>query len=86
MQHFHIIVGITKPLPQNSYGKQSTRETSQQVDEAPGTKWQIPENVLLVDFVKRRKIRKKWLGKYCVAIFYNIMSCMVFWLLNEWMV
>ena len=78
MQHFHIIVAIMNPFPQNPQGDKSTRETSQQVDEAPGTERRIPEDVLLVDFVKRRKIKKKWLKKYWVIIFYNIMSCMVF--------
>ena len=59
MQHFHIIAANPNPLPQNPCGEQSTRKTSQQVDEAPGTEQQIPEDVLLVDFVKRRKFRKK---------------------------
>ena len=86
MQHFHIIAANPNPLPQNPRGEQSVRKISQQVDEASGTKWQIPEDALLVDFVKRRKNRKKWLKKYCVIIFYNIMACMVFCLLNEWMV
>ena len=69
---------------QDPRGEQSTREASEQVDEAPGTERQIPKDALLVDFVKRRKIRKKWLKKYCVIIFDNIMSCMVFSAI-EWM-
>ena len=59
MQHFHIITAILNPLPKNPRGEQSTRDTSQQVDEAPVTKQQIPEVALLVHFVKRRKIKKK---------------------------
>ena len=59
MQHFHIIATNPNPLPQNLHGKQSTRKTSHQVDEALGTKRKIPEDALRVDFVKRRKIRKK---------------------------
>ena len=48
MQHFHIIASILNPLPQDPRGEQSIGETSEQVDEAPGTKWQIPEDALLV--------------------------------------
>ena len=59
MQHFHIITTILNPLPQDPHGEKSTRETSEQVDEAPGTTQQIPEDVLLVHFVKRRKLKKK---------------------------
>ena len=77
MQHFHIIAANTNPLPQDPHGEQSTSETLEQFDEALRTKQQIPEDVLLVDFLKSRKIIKG-LKKYCVIIFYNIMSCMVF--------
>ena len=76
MQHFHIVVAISSPLPQDQRGKQSTREIEQQ----------IPEDALLAHFVKRRKVKKKWLKNFWVIIFYNTMSCMVFSLFNEWMV
>ena len=59
MQHFHIIAAISNPLPQDPPGKQSTKETSEQVDEVLGTERQIPEDALLVHFVKRRKLKKK---------------------------
>ena len=59
MQNFHIIAANPNPLLQNPCGEQSTRKKSQQFDEAPGTKRQIPEDALLVDFVKRRKNRNK---------------------------
>ena len=59
MQHFHIIESNLNPLLQNPCRENSTRHTSRQVDEAPRTKQQIPDNVFLVDFVKRRKITKK---------------------------
>ena len=48
-QHFHIIAAILSPLPQDPSDEQSTRETKQQ----------IPEDVLLAHFVKRRKVKKK---------------------------
>ena len=69
MEHFHIIVAIMNPFLQNPHGEQSTREISQQVDEALGSKPKILEDALLVDLVKRRKFRNKWLKKYCVIIF-----------------
>ena len=78
MQHFHIIATIPSPLPQDPRGKQSTRDTSWQVDEASGTEQQIPKDALLAHFVKRRKVKKKWLNKFWVILFYNTMSCMVF--------
>ena len=59
MQHFHFIAENPNNLMQNTHVKQSTRKTSCQVDEAPRPKLQILEDALLVDFVKRRKIRKK---------------------------
>ena len=59
MQHFHIIAAIPSPLPQDPHGKQSNRETSGQVDEALGTKGQIPEDARLSHFVKRRKVKRK---------------------------
>ena len=58
MQHFHIIAANLNPLSQNPRGEQSTRDTSKQVDEALGTEQIIPEDVLLVDFVKRRKLER----------------------------
>ena len=84
MQHFHIIATILNPLPKNPRGKQSTKEASQQVDEALGTERQTPEYELLVHFVKKRKLKNKWLKKYWVIIFYNIILCMVFSAI-EWM-
>ena len=59
MQHFHIIAEIMNPLTQDPCAEQSTRDTSEQVDEAPETKQQIPEDALLVHFVKRRKQKKE---------------------------
>ena len=41
------------PLPQDPRGEQSTRETSEQVDESLVTERKIPEDALLVHFVKR---------------------------------
>ena len=78
MQHFHIIATIPIPLPQDRHGEQSTRETSGQVGEALGTEQQILEDALLAHFVKRRKIKKKWLKKFWVILFYNTMLCMFF--------
>ena len=49
IQHFHIIIAIPSPFPQDACGEQSTRETEQQ----------IPEDALLAHFVKRRKVKKK---------------------------
>ena len=49
MQHFHIIAAIPSPLPQVQPGEQSTRETDQQ----------IPEDALLSNYVKIRKVKKK---------------------------
>ena len=49
MKHFHIIAAISSPLPQVQPGEQSTRETDQQ----------ILEHVLLANYVKRRKVKKK---------------------------
>ena len=49
MQHFHIIAAILSPFPQDPRGEQSTRETEQQ----------IPEDALLAQFLKRRKVKKK---------------------------
>ena len=60
MQHFHIIAALPSPFPQDPHSEQSTRETSGQVDEAPGTEGQIPEDALLAHFVKRRKVKRKW--------------------------
>ena len=57
MQHFHIIAAILSPLSQDPRGKQSTREASGQVDEAPGIKGQISKDVLLAHFVKRIKLK-----------------------------
>ena len=73
MQHFHIIAAIPSPFPQDTSGKKSTRETSGQVDEAPGTGQQISEDALLAHFVKRRNVKKKWLKKFWVIVFYNRM-------------
>ena len=47
------------PLPQNPRGELSTRQTSRQVDETPRIERQVLEDELLVDFVKKQKIRKK---------------------------
>ena len=58
MQHFHIILANTNPFPQNPHREHSTRNTSCQVDKAPRIGRQIPKGALLVDFVKRREIRK----------------------------
>ena len=63
MQHFHIIVAIPSPLPQVQPGEQSTRETDQH----------IPKDALFTQYVKRRKVKKKWLNKFWVIIFYNTM-------------
>ena len=49
MKHFHIIATILSPSPQVQPGEQSTSETDQQ----------ISENALLVNYVKRRKVKKK---------------------------
>ena len=57
--NFHSISANPNPLLQNTHGEHSTRQTSRQVDEATRTEQQILEDVLLVDFVKRRKIRRK---------------------------
>ena len=54
MEHFHIIAAIPIPFPQDPCGKQSTRETEQQ----------IPEDALLPHFVKRRKVKNKRLKKF----------------------
>ena len=78
MHHFHIIVAISNPLTQDPRGENSTGETSEQVDKVLGTEWQIPEDALLVYFVKRRKLKKKWLKFFWVIKFYNTMSFMVF--------
>ena len=59
MKHFHIIAIFWSPLPQDPRGEQYTKGTSGQLDEAPGTKGQIPEDALLDHFVKRRKVKKK---------------------------
>ena len=64
MQHFHIIAAILSPFLQDPRGEQSTRETSGQVDEAPGIGGQIPEDVPLIQFVKRRKVKRKCLKKF----------------------
>ena len=68
MQHFHIIAAIPSPLPQDPCGEQSTREIEQQ----------IPEDYLLAHFVKRKKVKNKWLNKFWVILFYNTILCMVF--------
>ena len=49
MKHFHIIATIPSPFPQVKCGEKSTRESDQQ----------IPEDVLLANYVKRRKVKKK---------------------------
>ena len=49
MKHFHIIAAIMSPSPQVQPGKQSPRETDQQ----------ILEDALLANYVKRRKVKKK---------------------------
>ena len=49
MQHFHIIAAIPSPSPQVQPCKKSTRETDEQ----------IPEDVLLAKYVKRRKVKRK---------------------------
>ena len=54
MQHFDIIAAIPSPLRQDQCGKQSTRDTEQQ----------IPEDVLLAHYVKRRKVKNKCLKKF----------------------
>ena len=59
MQNFHITVAIANPFPQDPCGEQYTRDTLEQVDEALGTEWKIPEDALLVHFVMRRKITNK---------------------------
>ena len=64
IQHLHIIAAIPNPLTQDLRGEQSTRGTSKQVDEAPETEWKHPEVTLRVHFVKRRKLKKKWLKNF----------------------
>ena len=49
MKHFHIIAAIPSPSLQVQPGEQSTRETDRQ----------IPEDALLANYVKRRKVKKK---------------------------
>ena len=49
MKHFHIIATIPSPFPQVQPGEQATRETGQQ----------ILEDVLLANYVKRIKVKRK---------------------------
>ena len=49
MKHFHIIAAIPSTLLQVRPREQSTRETDQQ----------IPEDVLLANYVKRVKVKNK---------------------------
>ena len=49
MKHFHIIAAIPSPSQQVQPGKQSTRETNQQ----------ITKDTLLANYVKRIKVKKK---------------------------
>ena len=68
MKHFDIIEEIHRPSPQVQPCEQYSRET----------KDQIPEDVLLTNYLKRRKVKRKWLKKFWAILIYNKNIYMVF--------
>ena len=68
MKHFDIIAEIHCPSPQVQPCEQSSRETEDQ----------IPEDALMTNYLKRRKVTRKWLKKLWVILIYNKNIYMVF--------
>ena len=78
MKHYDIIAEIHCPSLQVQPCEQSSRET----------KDQIPEDALLTNYLKRIKVKWKWLKKFWEILIYNKKNYMVFsyvsWV-NVWM-
>ena len=80
MKYFDIIAEIHCPLSEVQPCEQSSRET----------KDQIPEDVTLTKYLKRRKVKRKWPNKFWVILIYNKKIYLFFssisWMISKWMV
>ena len=61
MKYFDIIAKIHRPSPEVQPYKQTSRETNDQ----------IPEDVTLNKYLKRIKVKRKWLNKFWVILIYK---------------
>ena len=61
MKYFDIIAEIHHPSPEVQPCKQTSRDTDDQ----------IPEDVTLTKYLKRRKVKRKWLNKFWVILIYK---------------
>ena len=77
MKYFDIIAEIHRPSPE----VQPSEQTSRDIDD------QIPEDVTLTKYLKRIKVKRKWLKKFWVILSYNKKKIHGFFLyfMNEWL-
>ena len=77
MEHFDNIAEIHRPSPQVQPCEQSSRETEDQ----------ILEDTLLNKYLKRRKVKRKWLNFFWIILIYNKKNLHGFFLcfMNEWL-
>ena len=73
MKYFDIIAEIHLPSPEVQPCEQTSRDINDQ----------IPEDVTLTKYLKRRKVKTKWLNKFWVILIYNKKNH-GFFLFHEW--